>query len=134
MAAKKPWRGRFATLAPESQKGGDSSGSMELWVVCVQGGAMGLQLAMIGVLAGTALGLRYKVFVLVPAVTLAMIFAAMAGIAHGNHLGSIILAMVILGATIQLGYLTGIAIYAAGPILASLIGGRGSQLNSHMHN
>jgi hypothetical protein len=96
---------------------------------------MELQLAIIGVLAGAALGLRYKVFVLVPAVTLAMIFAAMAGIAHGNHLGSIILAMVILGATVQFGYLTGIMIHAAaGPILATLIRGRGSQLNSQMHN
>jgi hypothetical protein len=98
---------------------------------------MGLQLAIklaiIGVLAGTALGLRYKVFVLVPAVTLAMIFAAMTGIAQGNHLGAIILAMVILGATVQFGYLTGLAIHAAaGPI--SLIGGRGSQLNSQMRN
>jgi hypothetical protein len=98
---------------------------------------MGLQLAIklaiIGVLAGTALGLRYKVFVLVPAVTLAMIFAAMAGIAQGDHLGSIILAMVILGATVQLGYLTRIATHAAaGPI--SLIGDRDSQLNSQMRN
>ncbi len=98
---------------------------------------MGLQLAIklaiIGVLAGAALGLRYKVFVLVPAVTLAMIFAAIAGIAQGDHLGSIILAMLILGTTVQFGYLTGIAIHAAaGPI--SLIGGRDSQLNSQMRN
>jgi hypothetical protein len=96
---------------------------------------MGLQLAIIGVLAGTALGLRYKVFVLVPAVTLAMIFAAMTGIAHGDHLGSILLAMVILGAAVQFGYLTGIAIHTvAGPICASSIGGRKQQLNSQMHN
>jgi hypothetical protein len=96
---------------------------------------MGVQLAIIGVLAGTALGLRYKVFVLVPAVTLAMMFAAMAGIAHGDHLGSIILAMVILGATVQFGYLTGIGIYAVtAPIWASLIGGRNSQLNSQVRN
>jgi hypothetical protein len=96
---------------------------------------MGLQLAIIGVLAGTALGLRYKVFVLVPAVTLAMIFAAIAGIAQGNHVGSIILAMVILGATVQFGYLIGAAMHAAaGPILASLVGGRNSQLNSQIRN
>jgi hypothetical protein len=96
---------------------------------------MGLQLAIIGVLAGTALGLRYKVFVLVPAVTLAMIFAAIAGIAQGNHVGSIILAMVILGATVQFGYLIGAAMHAAaGPMLASLVGGRNSQLNSQIRN
>jgi hypothetical protein len=96
---------------------------------------MELQLAIVGVFAGAALGLRYKVFVLVPAVTLAMIFAAMAGIAHGDHLGSIILAMAILGATVQLGYLTGIVMHAvAGPIWASLIAGRDPQLKSQMHN
>jgi hypothetical protein len=96
---------------------------------------MGLQLAIIGGLAGTALGLRYKVFVLVPAVTFAILFAAMVGIAHGHRLGSIILAMLILGATVQFGYLAGIAIHAAaGPILAALIRGRNSQLNSQVHN
>jgi hypothetical protein len=96
---------------------------------------MGLQLAMIGVLAGTALGLRYKVFVLVPAVTMAMVFAAMAGIAHGDHLGSIILAVVILGVTVQFGYLTGAAIHAAaGQIWTSSTGGRNPQLNSQIHN
>jgi hypothetical protein len=96
---------------------------------------MGLQLAVIGVLAGIALGLRYKVFVLVPAVTLTMMFAAIAGVAHGDHLGSIIVAMAILVASVQFGYLTGIAIHAAaGPIWASLIRGRNPQLNSQLRN
>jgi hypothetical protein len=96
---------------------------------------MGLQLAIFGVLAGTALGLRYKVFVLVPAVTLAMIIAVTAGIAHGDHLGSIILAMAVLGAMVQFGYLTGIAIHAVvGPIWTSLIGGCNPRLNSQIHN
>lgn len=96
---------------------------------------MELQLAVIGLFAGAALGLRYKVFVLVPAVMLAMIFAAMAGIAHGDHLGSIILATAILGATVQIGYLTGIVMHAAaGPIWGALIGGRDPQLKSQMHN
>jgi hypothetical protein len=89
---------------------------------------MGLQLAIIGMLAGSALGLRYKVFVMVPAVVLAMICAALAGIARGDHFGSIISAMMIVGTTLQFGYLAGIALHAAGrPIWASLIGGRKSQ-------
>lgn len=92
---------------------------------------MTLQLAVISVLAGLALGLRFKVFVLAPAVTLAMIFAITGGVAHGDHLGSIVLAMVILGTAVQFGYLTGIAIRAAArPIFASIIGGRNPQLNS----
>jgi hypothetical protein len=96
---------------------------------------MALQLTIIGMLAGIALGLRYKVFVLVPAVTLALLFTAIAGIAHGEHLGSILLAMAILGATLQFGYLSGIVIHAvAGPIWASVIGGHDPHLNSQMHN
>jgi hypothetical protein len=99
----------------------------------VQGGAMTLELAIISMLAGIALGLRYKVFVLVPAVTLAMIFAAMGGIAHGDRLWSILLAMAILGTAVQFGYLAGITIRAAvGSIFAAVIGGRNPQFNSQI--
>ncbi len=91
---------------------------------------MALQLAIISVVAGIALGLRCKVFVLVPAITLAMIFAVVAGVAHGDQLGAIILAMVIFGTAVQFGYLTGVAIHAAaGPIIAFIIG-RNPQFNS----
>ena len=93
---------------------------------------MGLQLAIIGMLAGTALGLRYRVFVLVLAVVLALILAAMAGVARGDQFGSIISAMVILGATLQFGYLTGIALHAAaGAIWASVIGDGKSPTRAH---
>lgn len=92
---------------------------------------MALQLAIIGVLGGVVLGLRFKVFVLAPAIALAMIFVVAAGVAHGDAWGSIVLAMVILGTAVQFGYLTGIAIHAAaGPIFASVIGSRNTQLNS----
>ena len=64
-------------------------------------------------LAGIALGLRYKVLILVPAVTLAMIFAMIIGVAHADHFWSIVLAMVVLGTAVQFGYLAGIAIRAA---------------------
>jgi hypothetical protein len=74
---------------------------------------MALELAIISALAGVALGLRYKVSILVPAVTLAIIFAMIVGIARDDPFRSIILAMVILGTAIQLGYLAGIAICAA---------------------
>ena len=85
---------------------------------------MALELAIFGMLTGIALGLRYKVFVLVLAVTLTMIFAIAGGIAHHDSLGSIILAMAVVGTAIQIGYLTGVVIRAvAGPIFASMIGG-----------
>jgi hypothetical protein len=72
-----------------------------------------VELAVISFLAGIALGLRYKVVILVPAVILVVIFAMIVGIARGDHFWSIILAMVIVGTAVQLGYLVGIAIRAA---------------------
>ena len=74
---------------------------------------MALELATISVLAGIALGLRYKVFILVPAVTLAMTFAMIIGVARADHFWSIVLAMVVLGTAVQFGYLVGIAVRAA---------------------
>jgi len=72
-----------------------------------------IELAVINVLAGIALGLRYRVVILVPAVSLVVTFAAIVGIARGDHFWSIILAMVIVGTALQLHYLIGIAIRAA---------------------
>jgi hypothetical protein len=118
--------------------GGESSGtswnfrgSIEFPAIkpCVKGGEMALQLAIISLLAGIALGLRCKVFVLVPAITLAMIFAVVAGVAHGDQLGSIILAMVIFATAVQFGYLAGVAIHAAAGSISAFIG-RNPQLNS----
>ena len=74
---------------------------------------MALELATISVLAGIALGLRYKVFILVPAVALAIVFATIVGIAHADLFRSIVLAMVVLGTAVQFGYLVGIAVRAA---------------------
>jgi hypothetical protein len=71
-----------------------------------------IALAIINVLAGIALGLRYKVVILVPAVSLVVIFAVIVGIARGEHFWSIILAMVIVGTAVQVGYLVGIVIRA----------------------
>jgi hypothetical protein len=59
-------------------------------------------------LAGAALGLRFKVMILVPALTLTLLFAAIVGLAHGDQFWSIAVAMILLGAAIQVGYLAGI--------------------------
>jgi hypothetical protein len=72
-----------------------------------------IELAVINVLAGIALGLRYKLVILVPAVSFVVTFALIVGIARGDHFWSIILVMVIVGTAVQLGYLIGIAIRAA---------------------
>jgi hypothetical protein len=59
-----------------------------------------IALAVINVLAGIALGLRYRVVILVPAVSLAVTFVVMVGIARGDHFWSIIVAMVIVGTAV----------------------------------
>ena len=94
---------------------------------------MAFELAIVGVLVGIALGLRFKVLILVPAVALATAFAMIVGIARTDHIGSIVLVMVIAGTAVQFGYLAGIAIRAAaGSIYAQVIGGRDPQLNSEL--
>ena len=74
--------------------------------------AMLLGLAIISALAGIALGLQYKVMMLIRAVALVMMFAVIVGIGRGDHFWSIISAVAILGTAVQLGYLAGISIRA----------------------
>jgi hypothetical protein len=74
---------------------------------------MVFELAIVSVLVGGALGLRYKVLILVPAFALATIIALIFGFARSDGFGSIILAMVVLWIAVQVGYLVGIAIRAA---------------------
>jgi hypothetical protein len=72
-----------------------------------------LELSIISAFAGIALGLRYKVVILIRAVALVMMFAMVVGIAHGDPYWSIILAIAIPATAIQLGYLAGIQMRAA---------------------
>jgi hypothetical protein len=69
---------------------------------------MALALAIIGVLVGIALGLRFKVLALVPAIPVATTFALIVGLARGESFWSIVLGMAIVGIALQLGYLIGI--------------------------
>jgi hypothetical protein len=73
---------------------------------------MALELALISVMAGIVLGLRYKVLILVPAIILAMGFAMIVGVARADRFGSVVLSMAVLAAAVQFGYLIGIAIRA----------------------
>jgi hypothetical protein len=99
----------------------------------LQVGVMALELTIISVLAGITLGLRYKVLVLVPAVTVAMLFAMIIGVAHADRFWSIVLAMVILGTAVQFGYVAGIVMRAAiSSICALMIGGRNPEINSEI--
>jgi hypothetical protein len=93
---------------------------------------MALELAIVSFLAGSALGLRYKVVILVPAVVLAMIFAVIVGIARADHFSSIMLTTVILGSAVQIGYLVGIAAGAAVESVSAVVIGRNAELNSEI--
>ena len=73
---------------------------------------MALEMVIIHFLAGAALGLRFKVMILVPALTLTMLFAAMVGVRRGDKFWFIAVAMILLGTAIQVGYLVGILIRA----------------------
>jgi hypothetical protein len=78
--------------------------------------AMALELGITSAVVGTALALRYKVAILIPAIALVATFAALVGIAHGESFWSIILAIAIPGTAIQVGYVAGILIGAILPL------------------
>lgn len=73
---------------------------------------MALELAIIGVVAGAVLGLRYNALVLVPAILSAMLFSVIVGVLRGEGTWSIVLLTLLLTVAVQLGYLAGITIYA----------------------
>jgi hypothetical protein len=59
-------------------------------------------------LIGVALGRRFKVFVLVPAVGFAFIISLTGGIAHGDGAPSILIAAVLASSSLQIAYFCGI--------------------------
>jgi len=77
------------------------------------GGAMAFKLAIICVMAGALLSLRYNVLVLVLAITSAIVFAVVVGIAQADSFWLILLTTMMSVTAVQLGYLAGVAIYAA---------------------
>lgn len=74
---------------------------------------MSLQLVIVSVLAGTTLGLRYKIVMLIRGVALVLMFATMVGIANRDPFLLIILVMAISATGIQLSYLVRIYIRGA---------------------
>jgi hypothetical protein len=68
---------------------------------------MALEIVII-LLAGAALGLRFKVMILVPALALTALFAVTVGVSRGDQFWFIAVATILLGTAIQVGYLAGI--------------------------
>ena len=66
-----------------------------------------ITLSILIMLVGSVLGIRLKVLSLIPAMALAFIMTIGIGAAHGDHLGSIILAAIVSATCLQIGYLGG---------------------------
>ena len=62
----------------------------------------------IGALIGAMLGLRFKVFILIPAVILAVVGVAGIEFARGDHAGSVPLAIILTATALQVSYLVGL--------------------------
>jgi len=61
----------------------------------------------IGILVGAVLGLRFKVLVLVPVICVALAIVLVDGIARGDGLWWLALAMIVITTSLQLGYILG---------------------------
>jgi hypothetical protein len=59
-------------------------------------------------LVGAALGVRFKVLILIPAVAFAFIATVVAGVARGDSASAILIAAVLAGSSVQIGYICGI--------------------------
>ncbi len=59
------------------------------------------------VLAGMALGLRFKIYMVVPAIVAATLLTAVISIRHGDQSWSVGFAMILSALAVQIGYLCG---------------------------
>jgi predicted neutral ceramidase superfamily lipid hydrolase len=64
-------------------------------------------LALISLLAGAALGMRFKVLVLVPAIGFILLVAAGTGLGRGDSLGTVLLMAAAAVTSLQIGYFGG---------------------------
>jgi hypothetical protein len=62
----------------------------------------------IGILIGAGVGLRFKVLMLVPTIVLAALGTTLIGISSGRQFWSVVGTAILIGTTIQIGYLVGV--------------------------
>jgi len=60
-------------------------------------------------LLGAVLGMRFKVLILIPAIAFALIAILVGGVARGDSVSAILVAVVLASICLQIGYLSGIA-------------------------
>jgi hypothetical protein len=68
-----------------------------------------VMLAVFASLIGAALGLKFKVLILVPAIAIAFAIVVVAGLAHSDGILTVALATVLSAAGLQFGYLLGLS-------------------------
>jgi hypothetical protein len=76
-----------------------------------------MMLAVITLLTGVLLGMRFKCLVLVPAVALATVAVVAGGVAHDEAAGAIALATLIAAVGLQVGYLGGLFVNHAAIVI-----------------
>jgi hypothetical protein len=86
-----------------------------------------ITISMISFLAGVALGQRFKVMVLMPAIAIVLVLALGSGVTHAQTAWSIILTSVLAAVCLQIGYLTGIFVHH---VHVAALSRRSSSLNS----
>lgn len=67
-------------------------------------------LAVVGFLAGLALGQRFTVMIVIPGTVVLLVLAVETGVTHANTPWLIALTTVVAAASMQLGYLVGIGV------------------------
>jgi hypothetical protein len=73
-----------------------------------------LMVALITLMTGLVLGMRYRFLILIPASVFAVVAILAVGLTHADDAGSMIIAMLIAAICLQAGYVTGLcARYAA---------------------
>jgi hypothetical protein len=76
-----------------------------------------MTLILIGGTVGVVLGLRYKVFVLIPAMCVALAIVVLDAVAYGDGLRRVVLVMFSIATSLQLGYILGsIVVYTISPL------------------
>jgi hypothetical protein len=70
-----------------------------------------ITISMISFFAGVALGQRFKVMVLMPAIAIVLVLAVGSGVTHTQTAWSIVLTAVLAAVCLQIGYLTGIFVH-----------------------
>jgi hypothetical protein len=74
-----------------------------------------MTLIILGSLIGAVFGLRFKVYILIPAVGFALAIAAVEGVARGHGVGQVAITMAIAATSLQVGYI-------GGSVLGSVLG------------